>query len=120
MVATPEPGSADLAWAEPVAETGESITDPAPDPAPFLEPQPVEPSRPEPATDTATTVAAVDPEDLRAALEKLAWEAFGSLSEELVNETVRRVEAIAWEVLPQLAEKLIREEIEKLKSGGDS
>jgi CheY-like chemotaxis protein len=54
--------------------------------------------------------------ELREHLEKVAWEAFGDLSERIVRETVARVEAIAWEVIPQMAETLIREEIRKLQS----
>jgi CheY-like chemotaxis protein len=53
--------------------------------------------------------------ELREHLEKVAWEAFGDLSERIVKETVARVEAVAWEVIPQMAETLIREEIRKLK-----
>jgi CheY-like chemotaxis protein len=48
-------------------------------------------------------------------LEKIAWEAFGDLSERIVRETVARIEAVAWEVIPQMAETLIREEIRKLQ-----
>jgi CheY-like chemotaxis protein len=54
--------------------------------------------------------------ELREHLEKVAWEAFGDLSERIVRETVARVEAVAWEVIPQMAEALIREEIRKLQS----
>ncbi|RIL06043.1 MAG: hypothetical protein DCC71_08130 [Proteobacteria bacterium] len=53
--------------------------------------------------------------ELREHLEKVAWEAFGDLSERIVRETVARVEAVAWEVIPQMAETLIREEIRKLQ-----
>ncbi len=49
------------------------------------------------------------------ALEKIAWEAFGELTEQLVRQTVAKVEAVAWEVIPEMAERLVREEIEKLK-----
>lgn len=49
-------------------------------------------------------------------LEKVAWEAFGSLSEQVVNEVRKRVEAVVWEVVPQMCERLIREEIERLKA----
>jgi hypothetical protein len=48
-------------------------------------------------------------------LEKMAWEAFGPLTERLVRDAVDRIERVAWEVIPQLAETLIREEIRKLK-----
>ena len=57
--------------------------------------------------------------ELREHLEKVAWEAFGDLSERIVRETVARVEAVAWEVIPQMAETLIREEIRKLQSDGE-
>jgi CheY-like chemotaxis protein len=53
--------------------------------------------------------------ELHDALEKLAWEAFGPVAENLVREAVERIERIAWEVIPQLAESLIKEELRKLK-----
>lgn len=53
--------------------------------------------------------------ELRQHLEKVAWEAFGDLSERIVRETLTRIEAIAWEVIPQMAETLIHEEIRKLQ-----
>jgi CheY-like chemotaxis protein len=59
---------------------------------------------------------ALDGDALHASLEKIAWEAFGSLSQELVEQFTRRVEAILWEVVPALAERLVREEIARLKS----
>ncbi len=58
---------------------------------------------------------ALDQDALSSAIEKVAWEAFGNLSEQLVREVVKKVEAIAWEVVPQLAERMLQEEIEKLK-----
>jgi CheY-like chemotaxis protein len=48
-------------------------------------------------------------------LEKVAWEAFGDLSERIVREAVERIEQVAWDVIPRLAETLIREEIRRLK-----
>ena len=48
-------------------------------------------------------------------LEKIAWEAFSDLSEQVVRQVLERVETIAWEVIPQLTETLIREEIRRLK-----
>jgi len=54
--------------------------------------------------------------ELREHLEKVAWEAFGDLSDRIVRETVTRIESIAWEVIPQMAEALIKEEIRKLQS----
>jgi hypothetical protein len=74
----------------------------------------------EPAPRTAAPHAAPElPErerrELHDALEKLAWEAFGPVAENLVREAVDRIERIAWEVIPQLAESLIKEELRKLK-----
>ncbi|MFQ5697305.1 MAG: response regulator [Myxococcota bacterium] len=57
-----------------------------------------------------------DAEALRQVLEKMAWEAFGPLTERLVSDVVRKVEEVAWEVIPELADRLIRAEIERLKS----
>ena len=58
----------------------------------------------------------IDSALLSQTLEKVAWEAFGSLSEQVVNEVRKRIEAVVWEVVPQLCERLIREEIERLKA----
>lgn len=58
----------------------------------------------------------IDSAILSQTLEKVAWEAFGSLSEQVVSEVRKRVEAVVWEVVPQLCERLIREEIARLKS----
>lgn len=56
-------------------------------------------------------------DELRNMLEKMAWEAFGDVTDRIVRETVQRIEQIAWEVIPKMAETLIREEIRKLKEG---
>ncbi|MEE8557164.1 MAG: response regulator [Myxococcota bacterium] len=69
----------------------------------------------DPHSKRITAASQIDPEILRQSLEKVAWEAFGSLSELIVKEVVAKVEAIAWEVVPSLAERLIVEEIERLK-----
>jgi CheY-like chemotaxis protein len=74
----------------------------------------------EPRADSMTQPAPVaaptlDGDALHGALEKIAWEAFGSLSQELVEQFTRRVEAIVWEVVPAVAERLVREEIARLK-----
>jgi CheY-like chemotaxis protein len=53
--------------------------------------------------------------ELHETLEKVAWEAFGDLSERIVREAVERIEQVAWDVIPRLAETLIREEIRRLK-----
>ena len=58
-------------------------------------------------------------DELRNMLEKMAWEAFGDVTDRIVRETVQRVEQIAWEVIPKMAETLIREEIRKLKDGDE-
>ena len=58
-------------------------------------------------------------DELRNMLEKMAWEAFGDVTDRIVRETVQRVEQIAWEVIPKMAETLIREEIRKLKEGDE-
>ena len=58
---------------------------------------------------------ALDQDAISSTIEKVAWEAFGNLSEQLVREVVKKVEAIAWEVVPQLAERMLQAEIEKLK-----
>lgn len=99
-------------------------------------PSPVRPARPTPArvaaadADTlpprgerepapvsaARASAIVDSTLLAQSVEKVAWEAFGSLSEQVVGEVLKRVEAVVWEVVPQLCERLIREEIARLKA----
>jgi len=56
---------------------------------------------------------------LHATLEKIAWEAFSDLSEQVVKQVLTTVEAVAWEVIPRMAEILVKEEIERMKSGGD-
>ena len=53
-------------------------------------------------------------EELHQSLERIAWEAFGDLSKQVVVQAVERVERIAWETVPKLAETLIQEEIRKL------
>jgi len=68
----------------------------------------------------AAAAAPIDPAILRQALEKIAWEAFGPLSEQIVREVVKKVEAIAWETLPQIAERLVQEEIARLRGAGDA
>jgi CheY-like chemotaxis protein len=74
---------------------------------------------PAPAAPPAAAGAPSLPEAVRRelveALEKIAWEAFGDLTEQLVRQTVARVESVAWEVIPELAERLIREEIRRLR-----
>jgi CheY-like chemotaxis protein len=67
----------------------------------------------------AAVAPVVDPNAVQQALEKVAWEAFGPISEQLVREVLKKLEEIAWEVVPQLAEQLVKEEIDRLKGGTD-
>jgi CheY-like chemotaxis protein len=69
-----------------------------------------------PAPAAPRTSAVVDSALLAQSVEKVAWEAFGALSEQVVGEVLKRVEAVVWEVVPQLCERLIREEIARLKA----
>jgi hypothetical protein len=73
-----------------------------------------------PAPERELPAAALPSRDeLRNLLEKMAWEAFGDVTDRIVRETVQRVEQIAWEVIPKMAETLIREEIRKLKESDE-
>ncbi len=58
-------------------------------------------------------------EPLHDTLEKIAWESFGSMAEEIVRRAIERMEAVAWEVIPQMAETLIREELRRIKGEGE-
>jgi CheY-like chemotaxis protein len=69
-----------------------------------------------PAPALARSAGVVDSSVLQQSVEKVAWEAFGALSEQVVGEVLKRVEAVVWEVVPQLCERLIREEIARLKA----
>ena len=98
---------------EPAAELFESELEAvaAPPPVPVIAPA-------LPAVNLAVPSGAhleVMRQELHQHLEKIAWEAFGDLSERIVRETLSRIEAIAWEVIPQMAETLIREEIRRLQ-----
>jgi CheY-like chemotaxis protein len=112
----PPPAAWESAWpAEPAPEPAAPAASapspfaavPAPAPA-FVAPRPE-------ALDAAAGSSALGRDELRDMLEKMAWEAFGPLTERLVRDAVDRIERVAWEVIPQLAETLIREEIRKLK-----
>ena len=56
---------------------------------------------------------------MNSAIEKVAWDAFGPLSEQIVSQVIRKLEEIAWETVPQIAERLVRAEIERLKHAED-
>ena len=121
------PALADPADGDPFAGLDDDA-DPGPFAAPLaseteLEAEPVlaDPDAEPEARPTA--IAAETPSiarhELHDALEKVAWEAFGDVTERIVKDAVARIEQVAWEVIPQMAESLIREEIRRLKSGED-
>ena len=58
-------------------------------------------------------------QEMNSAIEKVAWDAFGPLSEQIVSQVIRKLEEIAWETVPQIAERLVRAEIERLKHAED-
>ena len=99
----------DLAWAEPLDDR--AATNPIDRPA-SVETPAAAPAGP-PTGDHPTVQ--IDSKHLQESLEKVAWEAFGPVSEQLVSEALRKIQEVAWEVIPQVAERLVREEIEKLK-----
>jgi hypothetical protein len=68
---------------------------------------------------TMDTLSPAMREELRDTLEKIAWDAFGQVTEKVVREAIERIERAAWEVVPKLAETLIQEEIRRLKGGAD-
>ncbi len=85
------------------------------------EPMPAPPAvaaAPQPAAGTSGAPA-LGRDEMRAMLEKIAWEALGDVTERIVRESVQRIEQIAWEVIPRMAETLIQEEIRKLKGEDD-
>ncbi len=111
--AEPEPG---MAAAEPRPELDAGAPYPAETIAILPEAEMAEPNGPV----TEGTPAALTPlleQQLHQQIEKLAWDAFGGVAEQIVKDAVERIERVAWEVIPQMAETLIREEIRKLKDG---
>jgi CheY-like chemotaxis protein len=108
--------------------------EPEPEPEPMVAPEPMvdavmetetavstgerRPLPPETEARAASIVEQIQPqlrEQLHDTLEKIAWESFGDLTEQIVRESVAQVEKIAWEVVPRLAEALILEEIRRMK-----
>jgi CheY-like chemotaxis protein len=77
-------------------------------------------SSPGSGRDSPVGPVVVDRDAVREMLEKIAWEAFSTLSEQVVQEVVKKVEAIAWEAIPTVAERLVREEIARLKDDDPS
>jgi hypothetical protein len=105
---------------EPAAPAGEldesSLEDLVP-PAPAEEPQPLA-SAHDGEAQAAAALEQITPhlrEQLHDTLEKIAWESFGDVTEQIVRTALERVEQIAWEVIPQMAETMIREEIRRMK-----
>jgi len=115
----PSPWSID----QPLVPEGELLFEPAPEeaPEPVLEPlgAPSEEAPAPPAAASAPDLSPLMREQLHDALEKIAWDAFGNVTEQIVKEALERIERVAWEVIPQMAEALIREEIRKLKGEDD-
>ncbi|MEM7411875.1 MAG: response regulator [Myxococcota bacterium] len=68
-----------------------------------------------PIEDSVPALSPAMREELSATLEKVAWDAFGQVTEKIVRESIERIEKVAWEVVPKLAETLIQEEIRRLK-----
>jgi CheY-like chemotaxis protein len=114
-----DPGETGEADPEPVAIAVDEGPPVVPVPESQAEPAPAaESSQPAAPTSTETVLQNIEPElrqQLHDTLEKIAWEAFGDLTDTIVRQTVERVEAIAWEAIPQMAETLIREEIRRLQ-----
>ncbi len=104
---------ADEGLAEPIFEDELSDAAALDLPPPGAEVQPAEAAAA--ASESGVELSAALQEQVHETLEKIAWEAFGDLSERIVREAVERIEQVAWDVMPRLAETLIREEIRKLK-----
>jgi CheY-like chemotaxis protein len=100
----------------------EVLEPPRPAPAARRAAAPASAGRSEPATDAAALLEALSPQlraQLHDTLEKIAWESFSNVTEQIVRQALERVEAVAWEVIPQMAETLVREEIRRMKGGKD-
>jgi CheY-like chemotaxis protein len=123
--AADEPAAAAPAGAPPPSFSGPLFDD---DPSPEFEladlATPTSPAAPAPASAPSAAAAPAAElsgamrEQMHGALEKIAWEALGDVSERIVREAVERIEKVAWDVIPRMAETLIREEIRKLKGEG--
>jgi hypothetical protein len=130
----PEATVAEEPVSEPILAAPQPVNEPAPEPAAELPAlafdgpapagaaaieEPVDAPRPvaEASAESGATpeISPATREEIRTALEKVAWEAFGSVAENLVKEAIERIEKIAWEVVPQLAETLVQEEIRRMK-----
>ncbi len=84
--------------------------------------EPETPAEPSPSAVSDGTGTELPPgfqQQIHASLEKVAWEAFSDLSEQVVKQALAQIEAVAWEVIPKMAETLVREEIERMKAGSE-
>jgi hypothetical protein len=113
-------------WPIEAPELAEEEEDLLAEPAPEELPEPVpEPAAmpaeeaPEPSATSAPDLSPLAREQLHEALERIAWDAFSDVTEQIVKEALERIERVAWEVIPQMAEALIQEEIRKLKGEED-
>jgi len=103
-------------------EEAELLTEPAPEDLPEPAPEPVATpaeDAPAPSATSAPDLSPMAREQLHEALERIAWDAFSDVTEQIVKEALERIERVAWEVIPQMAEALIQEEIRKLKGEDD-
>jgi CheY-like chemotaxis protein len=109
-IPTPEP---------PVELSPEPPSIPEPLPVPVSDDVPVEDMSGAVVDRVVEQVAPAMRAELHEMLERIAWESFGQISEQLVAQAIERVETIAWEVVPKLAEALVQEEIRRLKEGAE-
>jgi len=72
------------------------------------------------AVEPRSAAPAIARAELHDTIEKIAWDAFGPITEKVVHEAIARIEQVVWEVVPKLAETLIQEEIRRLKDGNSS
>ncbi len=87
----------------------------APEPEPMAFEAPPDPAPVAVAAGPGPDISGVMRDRIHDSLEKIAWEAFAELPEQLIREALAKFEEIAWEVIPQMAEALIREEIRRMK-----
>ncbi|HEY8156923.1 MAG TPA: response regulator [Myxococcota bacterium] len=100
----------------------EVLEPPRPAPPARRAPAPAPESRPALGASAEPLLEALAPQlraQLHDTLEKIAWESFSSVTEQIVRQALERVETIAWEVIPQMAETLVREEIRRMKGKAD-
>jgi len=112
----PEPPAPPPAAVEPARTAGPPrVAEPLPVPA--AEDAPLEDLSGAMVDRVVEQVAPAMRAELHETLERIAWESFGQISEQLVAQAIERIETIAWEVVPKLAEALVQEEIRRLTEG---